>query len=164
MPLPFTLEQYKRVSTLGLGDTYPLSVWVGTANMVLSTFNFDTSTPYFDDAIQVIGTAIVDYFYTQHRREVVMSANNPFKTVKLGSFSKSSGSQNTTTTNITEQIINSLPPLVIYLINLMLKEPDARIVTSRVFEEAMEIGGERPFEDVIQTEYPLYYGNDRRLT
>lgn len=114
-----------------------LTVWLDTANGLLSTFTFDESREGFESALKIVATAIVESFYSSFRRENVIAANSPFKSEKFGSYSytrlTARDSQEQTTQE--ETFFKSLPVSILYIIQVYLKTPDPRIITTDVFKE-----------------------------
>ena len=69
-----------------------LDIWVDMANGLLSRFVYDESAPGFRSAMKVAAVAVVEQFYVQAQAEIVVAANRPFQSEKMGSFSYSRGS------------------------------------------------------------------------
>ena len=133
-----------------------IAIWIDVANGIIASFTFDEGKEGVASVKKVIAVAIIDYLYNKNTKRSITAAHNPYKSQRLGSYSYTI-SEGSTTTQQTQKLFDSLPPHIIYLLSIFLKESDDRITSTTVFKELPAIVGERSYADIIVTEYPLAY-------
>lgn len=135
-------------------DTDNLQFWLDLANGILSSIEFDETLDGFNVAMSFSVQRFVEVLVLNNLEEAIKTANRPFRSEKLGSYSYvKEPSVNIDNTDV----FASLPPIVQAILNRYRKISGMALIRTTVFEEEIHntATGVRQWHDLNDFELNL---------
>ncbi len=145
----------KRTKVQGLrdveGQNEVVGFWIDLAEDLLNTYNIDSSSAGFTNISAWITQKITEFLFIQNDEQIVVAANTPFISERLGSYSYRKFPRNE---DQKKELFSDLPIMVQVAILRITKDKIPLAIYSRVFREENSdvVTGVRDYQDLLDVE------------
>lgn len=145
----------KRTEVQGLKDTdgahEVIGFWIDLAEDLLNTYNIDSSSAGFTNIVAWITQKVSEFLFLQNNEQIVVAANTPFISERLGSYSYRKFPRDE---NQKKELFADLPIMVQVAILRITKDKVPLSISTSVFREERSdvVTGVREYNDLLDAE------------